>query len=568
MERILIVGLDGATFDLIRPWADAGVLPNLAALIKRGFHAPMTSTIPSTTWPAWSSFMTGVNPGKHGIFNFTEPVEGRYAVRFIDSRARSARTIWSLASEAGLRVGVMGVPTTYPPEPVNGFMISGFDSPISTGIDASFVYPRSLYREILDNVGEYKVTDFQEIRIGARWHDMALPRILQTLDRKTEIASYLLDKEPWDVFMVLFGESDTVSHHFWAFHDPDSPRYDPEVARRLGNAIREVYAALDRSVGRLLRRVPEDTTIMIVSDHGFGGTGDKILHLNRWLESLGYLTFRRHDSLSPVLSAARSAALRILPQRVQEAIVRHGPGGIVDAMESRLRFGRIDWGGTLAYSEDQNTLPGVRINLRGREPRGAVNPGRDYLRVRMEIISRLEAWRNPDTHERIVKRAWPKEELYEGPALRAAPDIILELALDRGYAYTILPVRARGEAAAPVRTIDPGERTGSKGSGMNGSHRREGVFIMAGPDIRRHGPADPISIMDAAPTILHLLGRPIPKDLDGRVVEDAFDPASLEVRPPAFSDTPVLTGRTGEPALSAPEAAEIRERLKRLGYLE
>lgn len=146
--QILLIGLDGATWDLILPWVAEGRLPNLGALLREGSWGTLLSTVPPATFPAWSSFLTGLNPGRHGIFDFTRRKFGTYEVEFVNSTYRRGRSLFRIASEAGKRVGVIGVPATYPPEKVNGFLISGFDAPVATGIDPSFVYPRELFSEI------------------------------------------------------------------------------------------------------------------------------------------------------------------------------------------------------------------------------------------------------------------------------------------------------------------------------------------------------------------------------------------------------------------------------------
>ena len=272
MSRFLLIGLDGAEPSLLTPWMDAGILPNLAGLRDRGAYLSCASTVPPATFPAWTTCVTGVNPGRHGIFDFTEMVEGQYAIRFVNSMRRRAPALWEVLSEAGRRVGILGVPATYPPEKVNGFMVSGFDSPVCTAVDRSFVFPSSMYPEVRD----WRFADFQETHIGPGWHEAALPKLLDGIETKESIARRLLEREPWDFFMVVFGESDTVSHHFWLFHDAQSPRHRPGFE----DAIRRVYVRLDAAVGALIRAAGPDTTVGVVSDHGFGGTGTGVVHLN------------------------------------------------------------------------------------------------------------------------------------------------------------------------------------------------------------------------------------------------------------------------------------------------
>ncbi|MCK4272186.1 alkaline phosphatase family protein [bacterium] len=519
IRRLLIIGLDGATFDLIDPWSAQGELPHITALMKRGLRADLESTIPPVTFPAWSSFMTGKNPGKHGIYDFTQRIPGRYGLEFAGARSRKSSTIWRLLSEGGRRVGVMGLPTTYPPEKVNGFMISGFDSPVCTGTDPSFVYPQSLFAEIRKQVGPYKITDFQQFRVGRGWHAKALIKIRETLERKAAIAAYLLKKEPWDCFMVLFGASDTICHHFWMFHDPNSPRRPEKSEEKFKEAILSIYKRLDAIVGQLISQAHPGTAVMILSDHGFGGTGDKVVYLNRWLEKEGLLKFRGGTSAGTWgASILRTAGLKLLPLGIQENIFRKRPR-VTSALLSQTQMGGIDWSQTRAFSTEMNTFPAIWINLQGREPNGIVALGREYEKLRGEIIAALSRFLNPQTGQRVVLRTHRREELYHGAFMQQAPDLVLELNLDNGYTYTCLSSRGRRDRG-PMRTLRKNERAGAKGQSMNGSHRRRGIMLFSNGHRSMGQRLGTLSIMDMAPTILQFLGLPSPADMDGRVVPE------------------------------------------------
>jgi len=564
--RVLIIGLDGATFDLIERWADD--LPHLARLMGAGAWGRLRSTVPPATFPAWTSLMTGVNPGRHGIFDFTRRVPGTYRLEFVNATYRQQPSAWHLLSQAGRRVGVMGLPATYPPEPLNGFLISGFDSPVATGIDRSFVYPPELYGEIRREVGPYEITGFQELHTGPGWHKMALHKLLQAARRRVEIAAYLLDREPWDCFTVHFGESDTVAHHFWAFHDPASPRFDRARAADLGGAIHTVYRALDQAVGTLLARAqgeaspgntpPREVTVLVVSDHGSGGTGARVLHLNRWLAQQGWLRFAPAGTRGRAAGWTKRLGLA-LPPRLQEWAFRGPLHRLASRLESSARLGGIDWAATSAFSEEVNTFPSIWLNLRGREPLGTVEPGAGYERLRDEILAELLAWREPATGQRIVAQAWCREELYHGPAVESAPDIVLEPALDRGYAYTTLS--SRGQPGPPVRTLGPSERLGAKGGSMNGSHRPDGILILAGGGVRAGVRLASAHITDVAPTLLHLLGVAPPAKLDGRVLAEALLPADQA----APGSTAAHTSVAPTP-YTAEQAAIVDQRLRDLGY--
>lgn len=524
MGRFLLIGLDGADPGLVERWMDAGRLPHMATLRDRGTHMPLASTTPPATFPAWTTCVTGVNPGRHGMFDFTEMKPREYALRFVNATYRKAPALWNVLSDAGKRVGVLGVPATYPPEAVNGFMISGFDSPVCTGIDRSFVHPPELYPE----VRRWRFADFQETDIGPGWHDAALPKLLAKIGDKEAIALELLEREPWDFFMAVFGESDTVAHHFWLFHDPDSPRHRPGHA----DAIGQVYERLDQTVGALIEAAGEGVTVAVVSDHGFGGAGTGVVHLNNWLAQQGYLRFA--GGRTPWL---KTAALRLTPGRWRGRLFRRFRG-LASGAESRSRFGGIDWRHTRAWSEELNYFPSVRVNLIGREPQGQVARGH-YDAFCDDLCRHLEGWEP-------IHKAWRREELYTGDYVDRAPDIILELALEDGYSHSCL--RSRG--GPPFRRIGPDEYLGGKERGMNGNHRPTGVCFLSKP-----APASGARIEDIAPTVLAELGVPAPH-MDGT-------PLLGEGATP-FDSAAARDQRDYTPE----QARAVEERLRRLGYYE
>ncbi len=525
MKRFLLIGLDGAEPSLVEPWMDEGRLPNLARLRDNGNYCRMASTTPPATFPAWTTCVTGVNPGRHGILDFTEMKCGEYALRFVNASHRRAPALWNVLSDAGKRVGVLGVPGTYPPEPVNGFMVSGFDSPVCQGIDQSFVYPTDLYSDVRD----WRFADFQETDIGPTWHDQALPKLLGKIADKEAVAEKLLQREPWDFFMVVFGESDTVAHHFWMFHDPQSPRHQPGHEQ----AIRQVYERLDAAVGTLIEAAGDDVTVGIVSDHGFGGAGTGVVHLNNWLAEQGQLQFAQGHN-TPWL---KNAAMKLAPESWRGTLFRRFRG-LAARAESGSRFGGIDWENTKAWSEELNYYPSIRVNLKGREPQGQVHPA-DYDAFCTDLCAQLEAW--PP-----IRKAWRREELYTGDYVERAPDILLTMALEDGYSYSCL--RSRGGES--LRRIGPDEYVGGKERGMNGNHRPVGVCFLSRP-----AGVYTACIEDIAPTVLAELGVPTP----------AMDGTSLLDEGSVAGDS---SADGVEHDYSPEEERVIEERLRRLGYFE
>ncbi len=573
MRRVFMIGWDGATFDLIRPWVAQGKLPNIARLLEGGVHGPLRSTLPPWTFPAWTSFMTGKNPGKHGIFDFFRPRPGSYNLEYVNGGHRRGETFWQILSKAGRRVVSISLPCTFPPEPVNGVMISGFDFPgegPGSDVDARGMYPPELYEELRRAVGRHPIdaSIIKEVNQGRL--DLVLERILETLRKKAVTAKYLLRNKPWDCFMILFGESDGVGHQFWKYCDPHSPLFT-EQPPGLRDSILRVYQELDRQVGELLELVPSGTVVLMMSDHGFGGVGDWMIYPNRWLQEKGFLRLRRQGKqrLGRAVNAAKLWAIATFPAWLQRLLYRCG-GRLLGRLEARVRYGQIDWSGTEAYFDENPYFPVLRINLRGRQPGGIVEPGRHYEMVRDRLIRELESWCNPVTGAPIVEKAYRREEVYTGPCIEQAADIIPKWALHRGYSYAF-KMSSKAPPGVWIEQVDPRRPENLQFfTSKSGTHRDDGIFLAHGPGVIRAGDSvQGARIIDLAPTILHLLGVPVPDDMDGRVLEEIFEDAHRQ-------DFPVETvsGQVPEAAVisgdvySAEDEQKIAERLTSLGYME
>jgi predicted AlkP superfamily phosphohydrolase/phosphomutase len=299
--------------------------------------------------------------------------------------------------------------------------------------------------------------------------------------------------------------------------------------------------------------------VLVASDHGFGGTGNKAVYLNRWLAQLGLQ--RRHKRVGSQLSARlKCAALQCVPAHLQAQLFRLQHGRWANWLESRSRFAGIDWTGTRAFSEELNYFPSVWLNLKGREPQGVVERA-DYRRVADDICAAAETLRDPEHGRPVVRRAWRREELYDGHWTEYAPDVILEFNCDGAYSYRCLS-SASGRTPEAIQVLGASESTGGKLAGMSGSHRPEGIFLVSAQDL---GPARGgqrgAAIADMAPTILRLCGVDPPVGLDGRVVDG--------IPPPRFeTETPKASAPVSEHPYDPAEEYEISARLAALGYLE
>ncbi|MCB0232575.1 MAG: alkaline phosphatase family protein, partial [Anaerolineae bacterium] len=379
-NRLLIIGLDGATFDLIRPWATAGKLPNIARLMRGGSSAPLRSVPNQNSAPAWSSFATGKNPGKHGIFYFDERIEGTYNKRYLNGGFRQGESWWSLASQAGKVVGVVNVPMSYPAEKVNGVMLAGLDAP---GVDSpGFSHPPELIDELQQNVGDYIIEPGIPSYMKMRRRDLAEQAIFDAADKRAAYTRYLMSSRAWDVFHVTFTAPDASHHFFWRDMDLAHPEYNPVEAVRYGDTVERVYERMDQIVGELTALAP-DATVMLMSDHGGGFNQRGAEYLNDWLASIGLLHYLDSGGQRPSLPArGKKLAMaplkwgynqvdRRLPRDAKLKLVRLLPG-VRERMEMALTFGNIDWTRTKAYA--YGARDDLWINLQGREPGGIVPP--------------------------------------------------------------------------------------------------------------------------------------------------------------------------------------------------
>lgn len=544
--RTLVLGLDGATWDVIEP--HRARLPNLWRLRETGAWAHLDSTTPPMTLPSWSSVLTGCRPGTHGIYDFTQRTPGSYDLAFLNASHRRVPTLHRVLSDRGCAVASVAVPTTFPPEPVNGVVIAGFDSPVATAAEARHVHPAAAWPELARRFGGLRFADFQEGRIGPGWHAHARASLLREIGRKEALCAHLLGQRRWDLFMVVFGESDTAAHHFWMFHDPGSPRHAAAMAlpgaEGLRDTLLEVYARLDAAVGRLAACAEQ---VAVCSDHGFGGANDIALYLNRFLEQQGWLRFHASQA-APIGDALRRAAIGV-PGRVVERAVRRVPAAWLGRSETRARYGDLDFAATRAWSDEQNYAATVHLNVRGRDPLGSVE---NVPLAVADLTRALLSWEVEG--RRVVERV--HADAYDGAP--GAPDLVLTLALTPGGSYTLLP-SARVAPGVLWRRLTPAEHAGGKGLGMNGAHRQHGVLVLNGPPFRP-GQVE-AGVADIAPTLLAAMGQPIPAHMQGRVLDvyrDGRVAAYSEGASPAASPAP---------ASRAGDDDALRRRLERLGYL-
>ncbi|NPV07585.1 MAG: hypothetical protein HPY83_06435 [Anaerolineae bacterium] len=521
---ILAVGLDGASFNLIGRWLDEGRLPHLRALIEGGTSGELASSIPPVTMPAWRAFSTGKGPGKLGVFWHQQlDVRSRRVITPSAADVDSA-DLWHYLNAAGYRAGVVGMPDTYPPQPLDGFMVCGGPSAGEEG----YTYPAHLEPELRRAVG-YRPVIKGDLQEGGE--DSPLVReILDTVDRTFAAGEYLLDRDPVPFLCVTSFDINRLQHFF----------YD-------GRSTLEAWQTVDRWLGRL---VPRFDYTLILSDHGTEPVR-KAYFLNVWLRQNGYLHTRFHPlDILPRLGINRSRVGRLVQglglTRLfsYETLVRYGSmlpqstGGFGE-YGNQSAVDRVDWSRTRAFALPQGP---VYIN------RGLVGEGEEYERLREELIERLGKLLDPDTGTPVVRRVFRREEIYSGSHLDQAPDLVV---LDEDAYHNRAGL---GQAEVFARSWR-----------WKGNNRYQGLFILAGEGIRAGHRLEGARIVDLAPTLLHLAGVAVPEDMDGQVLQGALEAGSAPAERPVYRQPP-LRGR-GAPETDEEYEEIVGSRLRDLGYL-
>ncbi|HHQ47610.1 MAG TPA: hypothetical protein ENK19_01835 [Acidobacteria bacterium] len=552
MSKCVLIGVDSATFDIIEPMAARGELPNFRRIMENGAWGRLNSTVPPVTPPAWTSMVTGMNPGKHGIFDFYATPSHGYDRQVVGSGAVRAATLWGLLSERGRTAGAINVPMTHPPREVNGFIIPGMQYALDSR--EGFAYPQGLIEEIETAIGAtYEVMHGDErAHFFDVWEDYAR-RWREITEVRTEAILYLMDRHPVDFFMPVYYSIDAIQHLFWRHYDPDHPHHDPKLARKYGDVIPDFYRLCDANIGRIMERCDDETTVLIASDHG-AGPQHKAFYLNRWLMDRGLLVVKEKyrwllrlpsHILFKVLRRMGSPAINwTVPIKAWPLLRRR-----VDPREGLRLAEIIDWGRTRAFAANY-TEQGIYINLRGREPRGIVEPGAEYERLRAEIADMVREIRDPDTGEALVEQVVPREEVYHGPYAGEAADLFLVM---KGGTY-LIQGGLLGKLVMETTRI-------------SGTHRSEGIFLAHGPGIAAGRKVENPDITDIAATVLYAMEEPIPEDMDGRVIEAAYDPAALAARPPAPAGASAVEAGGGDGTYDEEDAAKIEDALRKLGYM-
>lgn len=568
--QTVVIGLDGVPPWLLDRLIEDGETPFLAQMRETGVFGSMRSSVNRMTASAWPSMFTGVNPGKHGLFNFVQYEPAEQNIFLANSLNRQAGAVWKALAADEKKSAILRVPMTFPTTPVRGIMVGDHFTPSPR--HPEFTWPRKLGRRLIRRFGrlgwgrKVDVADLAE-PTRARKH---LRQLRSGVERSFDLVDYALDEDDFSLIFSVVSETDAALHGLVPLVAPQAAVHDrfPDLGREAGQALFRLFKRIDQRLARLTDRIGADANILIVSDHGMGAKDPGAQLLRPLLVALGYQGWvdpppppTAGRGIVPLLRRVKSGIAQHIPWQVRRMIdpishERREAGARKDMVEV------IDWQCTTAFT----VVPGggvgeIWLNLKDRSPDGIVDSlGADALIE--ELTEVLLSARNARTGEHQIERIVPREEAVNGPHSDVVPDLIVIFRQDQDCTT----LRAQGPDGNTVEV----DRSSPGGWGIEhfGFHEEDGLLMGAGPDVCSTDDDLSCDIVDVAPTLAYLLGCPVPEELDGELIEDIVDPHLLENQPPVQGDPlpPPPWASEGD-HYSDTDQQKVEERLKDLGYI-
>jgi len=549
---VIIIGIDGADWTIIDPLLETGKLPTLARLKHEGVFGPLPSTIPPISSGSWTSIVTGVWPNKHAIVDFAVSSPSSYRTRPVTSTNVQAVPFWAIAGQELDGVGILNVPMTYPPRPFNGLLVSGFPTPEELG---QFTHPPKFLTELREHLGD----DFRfQPRVGSHDEQNFYDEMWTVTRFVKDATLHLLSTRQFGLFMTVLVGPDALGHTFWKYFDPTHPQHQ-QASKRFMATIPDIYEEVDRAIAEILRQLPDDTRVIIVSDHGFGATHYAV-SINTWLADRGYLkfkstipTFTRHSLFKVALTPARVSPLLKtlgLPNKAQK--VAYSPKSLVQTLRKLLLMTEedIDWSQTVAYS--QGNFGQIFINLKGRQPQGVV-PVDQYDQVLDKLIRDLQELDHKS--EQVFDLIYKMKDVYGDSRPYSIPDLVC---MNSQAKYVVQRMFELGSNQYVIPNFM-----------WSGTHHPTGIFLAydGGRSIQQGMQVTGVEIVDIAPLVLYLLGLGVPDDMDGKVPENVITPRHLGNNPVRYCSTTKPPSQQLTALYDEQEESAVLKRLSDLGYL-
>jgi len=504
VKKIFTFGIDSASLDLIIPWVKEDKLPNFKRLINQGSRGLLRSTFCAYSAPAWVTFMTGKNPGQHGVYEFFKVKD--YSAKFISFSDIEDKPFWDVLADKGKKSYVINFPFTYPCQIKKGAIVSGVQTP--DGVE-DFVYPQSFWQEVRQVSPNYRHSTPVDPRSNLKRY---IEESKETIEAQLGLVVDILKDKEWDLLTYVLYDIDTLQHFLWSYIDSSSSRY--KYDQFLSNILLKFYQRIDSFLGEVFELLTEDTYLLILSDHGVGKL-EKNFHINNWLLKNGYLFLK--DTFKVKLRKLRSF----------------------------YKMKDVDWQKTKAYSLCTNQ---VFINLKGRESQGIVNPGQEYEELRQGLIKQMSEIKHPYKDKFLIDKIYNKEEVFSGQKLFALPDIL--------FICDDFEIGAPGGEKVSTLKIFSGPGP------WKGNHRLYGTFFAYGKGIKRGFEVKGARIEDVSATITALSAGVVPDDFDGKVLDSIFEDENL-----AKVEIEKLSTKKEKREEFSQDDKVIRERLQSLGYI-
>lgn len=497
-KKVLVIGLDGATWDLLKPWADEGVLPTIQRLMKEGTWGDLESTIPPVTGPAWVSFATGMNPGKTGVFDFLSQRREDHLLLSVNSGDFKGRAFWDILSNDGKNIGIVNFPMLFPPYPINGFMISG----IGSSVDEIYTYPKTLKNNLDGIVDDYEIiVNYHDEKYND--DDLFIKDVNRVLDKRARAIYTLIKENDWDLFISVFSCTDWIQHLMWKHIDKSHILHDADISGKYAREFLEIWKKIDGILAEILVLAGDDTSLFIVSDHGFGKQ-DQCFNLYPWLKQKGYLAGEDEIKSTAkvtshiISSLSKSSLTKLIPGTIRRNIskkVSVKPFDYINKEKSKVFILR-------------HTIPfgGIYIN---KNVNGIPISESECDKLKKDLIIDLKNI-GKDLNKEISVTVFESDKIYTGKKTHLAPDII----------FTINNWRCIINESISNDDVFIEKPYSSR---HTGSHRMNGIFLAHGPDIKKGLALSGAKICDIAPTILYMFGISIPEPMDGKVLSDIFD---------------------------------------------